>query len=63
MSEAAMCPFCDDDYAYVQRDDKFFGALDYYYVLCQECRARAPEARTRQEAIDAWNRASTERND
>jgi Lar family restriction alleviation protein len=56
------CPFCLDDYAKVMRRDTFFGSIDYYHVICQECRARGPEKRTIDDAVASWNdRQETER--
>ena len=50
--EFAPCPFCGSDKS--EWCDADGG--DWHYIQCHDCEARAGNYRSKQEAVDAWNR-------
>lgn len=55
------CPFCSNDSLVVMDDanqDFFVGVS--YYVFCRKCQASGPTKYSRNDAIDAWNKAKSD---
>jgi Lar family restriction alleviation protein len=55
MAELKPCPFCGGE-AGVMRYHHIKGA----YCFCTVCKVRMPNAMTREEAIEAWNRRTND---
>lgn len=66
MNELKPCPFCGG-IAFVEHwelsspdegwDDERY---DMYYITCSECESTTDEYRSKEEAIEAWNRRAEE---
>lgn len=53
MSEDFICPFCESEKATMYIADKEGMG---YFIECSDCYASGPIAKTREEAVDVWNR-------
>lgn len=52
------CPHCahDEQSMFITQSDGFgFGAIKYYSVICDKCRATGPERSTPEDAWKAWD--------
>lgn len=60
-TELLPCPFCGGK-AFVSAKLPYFGEELTLAVVCEECNAASKHKRTKEEAIDAWNRRANDEN-